>query len=173
MRALRWLVPVVLIAPAVAAAGLREELIPCHVEGLGELALCGKLSVFEDRRAAAGRKIDLEIVLVPAKASEPQPDPLFLFAGGPGQSITQVGPMLVRALEKVRRQRDVVLVDQRGTGGSNPLQCDSDDDSLAEMMRAEVLTADEAKGTLRDWSVAAVRLLALTPMKGSTVPLLR
>ncbi len=129
-----------------SAAGLRDQLQPCRVDGLGEPALCGTFPVYEDRNAGSGRQIDLKVVLVPAKASKPEPDPLFLFAGGPGQSITRVGGPLVRALDKVRRQRDLVLVDQRGTGDSNPLQCRTRDElqamSLEDMLDAEMITAD-------------------------------
>jgi pimeloyl-ACP methyl ester carboxylesterase len=80
--------------------------------------------VFEDREAAAGRKIELHIVLLPALANDPAPDPVFFLAGGPGQGATKIAEAVEYMLEPVRRRRDIVLVDQRGTGESSPLECD-------------------------------------------------
>ena len=83
-------------------------------------SLCGTISVFEDRTANTGRKIDLNIMLMPA-VSVAKPDPIFFLAGGPGQSAVDVGPFLFYQLYKLRNERDIVLVDQRGTGQSNSL----------------------------------------------------
>ncbi|MCP3099758.1 alpha/beta hydrolase [Myxococcus sp. K15C18031901] len=104
------------------AGGRRLELKPCRLEGLSTQALCGTHEVFEDRAAKAGRKIPLRVVVVPALAAQPQPDPLVLLAGGPGQAASRT-PVL-GAVERIRRYRDIVLVDQRGTGDSNPLKCE-------------------------------------------------
>jgi len=104
------------------AGGRRLELKPCRLEGLSTQALCGTHEVFEDRAAKAGRRIPLRVVVVPALAAQPQPDPLVLLAGGPGQAATRA-PVLA-AVERIRRHRDIVLVDQRGTGDSNPLKCE-------------------------------------------------
>ena len=109
-------------APARAARTL--ALAPCRLKGASVPALCGTLDVFENRATRAGRKIGLKVVVVPALARDARPDPLVLLAGGPGQSITEaVGPLLP-AFEKIRRSRDLVLVDQRGTGGSHALDCE-------------------------------------------------
>ena len=99
-------------------------LTPCRLEGLATRAQCGSYEVFEDRAARSGRKLSLRVVVVPALAAQPEPDPLVLLAGGPGQAASRV-PVLM-ALERFRRKRDVILVDQRGTGDSNPLDCDTD-----------------------------------------------
>ncbi len=80
-------------------------------------ARCGTLAVFEDRAAGAGRTIGLEIVVVPAVSDSPDPDPLFFLAGGPGQAATELAGPMARLLARVRRTRDLVFVDQRGTGG--------------------------------------------------------
>ena len=55
-----------------------------------------------------------------------KPDPIFFLAGGPGQSAVQVGPYVFSRLSQLRQERDVVLVDQRGTGKSNSLACEPD-----------------------------------------------
>jgi pimeloyl-ACP methyl ester carboxylesterase len=60
---------------------------------------------------------------VPALARKPEPDPVFVLAGGPGQSATDVGGLVFPLFAKINRERDIVFVDQRGTGGSNPLSC--------------------------------------------------
>jgi pimeloyl-ACP methyl ester carboxylesterase len=98
------------------------QLRPCGNPALTNDALCGKYDVFEDRTAKSGRKISLNIVLLPAAAAKPQPDPIFYLAGGPGAGATSYAP--AQFMQRLRRDRDVVLVDQRGTGASNPLNCD-------------------------------------------------
>jgi pimeloyl-ACP methyl ester carboxylesterase len=79
--------------------------------------------VYEDRDARSGRKIPIKVVLFKAKSATPAPDPLFILAGGPGQSATEFAAVLIRDFAFAHELRDIVFVDQRGTGGSNPLQC--------------------------------------------------
>lgn len=112
------------------------RLTPCRIEGLRDEARCGSLNVFENRESKLGRKIELHFAVVPAVAASPEADPLFLLLGGPGQSALKSGPGVVQALAEVRQHREIVLVDQRGTGRSNPLACQSNKDkSLAEVFR--------------------------------------
>ncbi|MEZ5394588.1 MAG: alpha/beta hydrolase [Bryobacterales bacterium] len=101
-----------------------ERLGPCEPGEAPPGARCGDYEVFEDREAGAGRKIALRILLLPALANDPRPDPVFFLAGGPGQSATKLADGVEYLLEPVRRSRDVVLVDQRGTGQSGALECD-------------------------------------------------
>ena len=63
----------------------------------------------------------------PAKIRPGSYDPIFVLAGGPGQSITEVYPAIAPAFDRLHRERDIVLVDQRGTGGSGPLVCPRSD----------------------------------------------
>jgi pimeloyl-ACP methyl ester carboxylesterase len=112
-----------LVAGSLAAAdGPRLELKPCEVPGLRE-ARCGTYEVREDRARPSGRKIGLKVVVVPATAPERRPDPLVFINGGPGESATQAAAGLAHEYAKVLEHRDLLLVDQRGTGGSNPLDC--------------------------------------------------
>jgi len=90
-------------------------------------AFCGRLPVAEDRAAPAGRRIELAVALVPSRAKRPLPDPVFMLAGGPGQSALESFPGAIAAFRDVLRDRDIVLVDQRGTGGSNRLACPEPD----------------------------------------------
>lgn len=102
-------------------------LSPCDVPGARpdskEHVLCGTYQVFENRATRTGRKISLKIVVFPATGSDKQPDPLFYIPGGPGSSATEDAPYVANDLAKVREHRDLVFLDQRGTGGSNGLNC--------------------------------------------------
>ena len=85
-------------------------------------AQCAKFVVPENRAAPNGRKISLSIAWLPTKG-DAEADPVFLIAGGPGQSALESFPMLAAELADVRKKRNLILVDQRGTGGSNKLAC--------------------------------------------------
>ncbi|HYG10105.1 MAG TPA: alpha/beta fold hydrolase [Pyrinomonadaceae bacterium] len=104
------------------------SLEPCEVPGARENAkekvLCGSYEVFENRAAKSGRKIKLKIVVFPATGQDKADDPLFYIPGGPGSSATEDAPYIAQEFAKIRARRDLVFVDQRGTGGSNPLNCD-------------------------------------------------
>src|SRR5690554_729432 len=87
-------------------------------------ARCGVLEVAEDPDAPDGRRIELNIAWLPATGlSGATDDPVFFFAVGPGQAATTLAWHVNQSLGQVRRQRHIILVDQRGTGGSNPLDC--------------------------------------------------
>ena len=79
----------------------------------------GFFEVFEDRESQTGRKIKLNIIVLHARSGSPNPDPLFILAGGPGQAAAQIG----RGFENhwARSSRDIVLVSQRGTDLDNRL----------------------------------------------------
>lgn len=104
------------------------QLAPCEVAGPDDgqkvKARCGTYEVFENRAAKSGRKIKLKIVVFPATGQERAPDPLFYIPGGPGSSATEDAPHVARQYARVGERRDFVFVDQRGTGGSHPLNCD-------------------------------------------------
>lgn len=101
---------------------------PCTLSTVGASAnveaQCATLQVPEDRAQPAGRRIGLRIAWLESGSSgSNQPDPVFFLAGGPGQAASEVAVIVDTALRQVRKQRDIFLVDQRGTGGSNPLSC--------------------------------------------------
>ena len=98
------------------------ELSECRLPKLSTAARCGSVQVPEDRAQPDGRRIDVFVAVLPANTLSPKPDPLVILAGGPGQSATSLASFASRLVE-VRRTRDVVLVDQRGTGRSAPLTC--------------------------------------------------
>jgi pimeloyl-ACP methyl ester carboxylesterase len=99
---------------------------PCALggdRGEGVEAQCATLQAPENHDAPNGRRISLAVAMIPAK-SQTQSDPVVIIAGGPGQSIIESYPMLHLALADVRRSRNILLMDARGTGGSHLLQCD-------------------------------------------------
>lgn len=107
-------------ARAVAAIELR----PCQIGGISDTARCGSFDVYENRSAGRGRRIALHIVVLPATGSSRR-EPVFWLEGGPGGAATDsIGPVSQQYLRGVRVDRDLVFVDQRGTGRSNPLDCD-------------------------------------------------
>jgi len=98
------------------------ELAECRLPRLATAARCGTVDVPEDRAKPGGRRIGIFVAVLPANTLTPQPDPLLILAGGPGQAASTLAPFAARLIE-VRRSRDVILVDQRGTGRSAPLDC--------------------------------------------------
>lgn len=66
----------------------------------------------------------MNIVVFPANGEKREPDPIFYFAGGPGSAATEDAQGIASEFKKMREKRDLVFVDQRGTGGSNPLNCE-------------------------------------------------
>jgi len=83
--------------------------------------LCGKLTVFEDRKTRTGRTLDLNVVVVPALDLKTKAEPLFDLAGGPGAASTEAAAFYAGPGKEYRHRHDVVCVDQRGTGQSNRL----------------------------------------------------
>jgi pimeloyl-ACP methyl ester carboxylesterase len=83
---------------------------------LAVTAECGTFKVAENPDQPAGRQIELFVARVPAISLNKAPDPLFLIAGGPGTSAVDLYTSSAAPFDRVRRDRDIVLLDQRGTG---------------------------------------------------------
>lgn len=112
----------VMMAGAVTAQP-RVTLRPCERSGIA--ARCGTVEVFENREKNFGRKIGLNVVVVPALGPARAPDAVFWLEGGPGAAATlAIGPVAQQYFRGIRDDHDLVFVDQRGTGESNPLKCD-------------------------------------------------
>lgn len=106
---------------------------PCSLNapfGAAVEARCASLTVPENHQDPDGRSIELALAWVEASGSA-QPDPVVMIAGGPGQSALQSYPQLHAAFRDIRRNRHVLLVDARGTGGSNLLSCRDKDGNNA------------------------------------------
>jgi pimeloyl-ACP methyl ester carboxylesterase len=107
------------IRPAVAG-----KLTPCRAAGVDEEVLCGRREVFENRAAGSGRSIALNVVVLPATSDSVAGDALTFLAGGGVVPATRYARFVATAFPELRRHRDIVLVDQRGTGGSGALTCE-------------------------------------------------
>lgn len=132
-------------AAAAATAAPEAPLKPCRIEGIPNELQCGSLQRPLDPARPDGVRIDIHYLVVPAMARNKQPDAVLLLAGGPGQSAIQVAPRVLQRLARLNNRRDLVFIDQRGTGASAPLDCPDDSklplteqlDSAAQMRRLD------------------------------------
>jgi len=113
-------------------------------------ARCGSLNVPENRSQPNGRTITVHFVVVPAKHDGGQP-PIFGIAGGPGQSAIDTGAAFLpgpSAIAAAQATHDIVLVDQRGTGRSNALNCNmypTDASTYAYLFPPDIVRACRAR----------------------------
>jgi pimeloyl-ACP methyl ester carboxylesterase len=126
----RFLLPILALAslvslPSFAAQPVhpsRSKLKPCKASRNGEEvdALCGEYRVWENRATKTGRKITLKVLVIPAVSPNPKPDPIVALGGGPGQAASELTGALG---PEARQDRDLLFVDQRGTGEPDRLTC--------------------------------------------------
>ena len=137
----------------------------CRIKDIDSAARCAFVSVPEDHgNTQNGKTIAIHVAVLPSLARRAEPDPVYFFAGGPGQAASDIG-RIVSALGDLRKHRDIVLVDQRGTGKSKTLTCvenmpgagskDTQTDSLRQML------------TATDVEMERDRLLCLATLKGN------
>ena len=106
-----------------AALAAQVALAPCRLEGVPGEARCGSHKVWEDRGLKQGRQIDLSIIVLEALEPNKKADPFFMLQGGPGDAPSFNARFYSRVFHEIRRSRDLVLVDLRGTGKSAALLC--------------------------------------------------
>ena len=119
---------------AQAAQASQAKPVGCHLPGVEDALRCLKLPVPLDP-AKPGQTLQLHVTIAPALREGARPDPLFVLAGGPGEAGSEVLPILNTALRRIRPTRDIVFIDQRGTGLSGKLECESgmgEDNSLSD-----------------------------------------
>jgi pimeloyl-ACP methyl ester carboxylesterase len=97
----------------------------CHLPGSEEPLRCAGVPVALDYAAPGAAKLTLHVTVAPAFRESARPDPLFVLAGGPGEAGSDVLPLLNNTFRRTRATRDIVFIDQRGTGLSGKLDCDS------------------------------------------------
>lgn len=124
-----------------AAAQTVDALQACRIKGIERELRCGQVEVPEDAQAPAGRRLGIHFAVVPALARNHEPDPVFILAGGPGQSAIDVAGGTLSFLARLNARRDLVFVDQRGTGRSQRLGCPVETQPLP---LAEALDAERA-----------------------------
>lgn len=108
------------VGTAIAAPA---PLKPCRVEGVPNELQCGSVRRALDPARPDGPQIDVHYLVVPAMARNKRPDAVLFLAGGPGQSAIDVAPKVLQRMNRLGNRRDLVFIDQRGTGQSAPLQC--------------------------------------------------
>lgn len=101
----------------------RFQSAPCEERDLPAGSECGSVSVPESWSGRSLRNVDLRIVRIPAQQGAGR-SAIFIFQGGPGQGATKLSDFYERVYRPARKTHDIVLIDQRGTGGSNSLTCD-------------------------------------------------
>ena len=138
-----------------AAQAANTEPTPCRLRGIEYQALCGSTQRPLDPAHPQATQIAVHYAVLPALARSKQPDPIFFFAGGPGQSAIDIAPAVAAMLSRFSNRRDIVVIDQRGTGRSAPLMCDEDDPALP---LAELFSLERHRERL---AVCLVKLKAL------------
>lgn len=154
--------------PAMPAASAKPQtwklgsltLAPCELgqpnSGLSTAAWCAPFEVPENRDDPQRRKIKLKLAVIRSSAQVVAADMLVMLAGGPGQAATESWPGVSTALQPLTAHRHVLLLDQRGTGGSNPLTCK--DESAGPEGGADAL--DERPEKEREETQRCLKLLA-------------
>ena len=130
-RVLRVILLILALLPAIAGAQT-IELEDCRISAgpayPSMKARCANFSRPENPADPDSPSIELRVAVVPALNLKPEPNPFVPLAGGPGQGAIQFYSSYAHAFERVRRDRDILLVDQRGTGDSSLMDCPVDDD---------------------------------------------
>ena len=129
---IRRILPLLALLFSTGAPAQSVEFEDCRISagpGMpGMQARCARIPRPLDPSGAVAGEIELRVAVVPALDLAPEPDPLVPIAGGPGQGAVRFYAATAAAFERVRRDRDILLVDQRGTGQSAPMDCAFDDD---------------------------------------------
>lgn len=134
-------------AAPTAALPLEE----CRIDSGTQAARCGWVSLPEDPDAPGGSTVRVRVVIVPSLRVQPEPDPLVILAGGPGQGANDLYAAVGAAFARIRRNRDIVLIDQRGTGESNRLDCTLPDETDFVAVNPDALQ-QQAAACLKDMS---------------------
>ncbi|MDW5417419.1 alpha/beta hydrolase [Iodobacter sp. CM08] len=116
---------------------------PCRVDGFATEVQCGQIERPLNPADPSGKKIQIHYMVLQAQDRNKLADPVFMLAGGPGQSAINVASWAEGPLNKLQRRRDLVFVDQRGTGRSAPLECPE--------------TQDLSKIADAEWGIAALK----------------
>lgn len=149
MREWRGCLLALLTMTGLGTAAAAAPLKPCRIAGIPNELQCGSLQRPLDPARPDGAKIDVHYLVVPAMARNKQPDAVLMLAGGPGQSAIGVAARMLPRLSRLGNRRDLVFIDQRGTGKSAPLDCPDDSrlpiteqlDAAAQLRRLDACRA--------------------------------
>ncbi len=123
-----------------AQSGARTR--SCHLPGSEEALRCVSVPVALDYAKPGAAKLSLHVTVAPAFRESARPDPLFVLAGGPGEAGSDVLALVNNTFRRIRATRDIVFIDQRGTGLSGKLDCESKPGQ-------EALTEDQMEAVIR------------------------
>ena len=137
-----WLLAAQCLAPQLAAAEPSKG-TACWLKGWPHAARCGVLQRPLDPARPQGVQIGVHYAVLPALSRNKAADAVFFFAGGPGQSAIDLAGALAGGWARLQQRRDLVFVDQRGTGRSAALKC-PDDDARA-VLQPQAAAADAAQ----------------------------
>jgi pimeloyl-ACP methyl ester carboxylesterase len=105
----------------------RLTLKPCALKVPGSAvttaAYCAPFEVPENRADPHARRIGLKLAIVKSEAQVAASDLVVYLAGGPGEAATQSYAQIAPAFAPLRKHHNILLLDQRGTGDSHPLDC--------------------------------------------------
>ncbi len=115
----------VFLWPAVHASALERTLAlaSCRFADLTRAARCGTLSVPENPDRPHGRRLAISVAVIPARHAPALVDPLVVLQGGPGEDTISSAAYYAERFAPLLDDRDLLLVDQRGTGKSGALPC--------------------------------------------------
>ncbi len=147
----RYVIPLVLLfSVAAVLPAAAQDYTPTYTNNpcpfpFIDGVVCGTLTVPEDRANPTGPQVELNVVILQAANNSPLPDPVIYLEGGPGGAGSLAAEDF--ADHPLRQNRDLILLDQRGTGFSQPsLNCieleDEDADDLAILDCRDRLTAE-------------------------------
>ena len=105
------------------AAGAHAETSLCRLPDFPQELRCGKIQRPLNPAQPGGQQIDIHYVVIPSQDKNKLPDAVFLLAGGPGQSAVNLASFGQAMFSRLNKRRDLVFVDQRGTGRSASLAC--------------------------------------------------
>jgi pimeloyl-ACP methyl ester carboxylesterase len=127
---------VLLSSTALFAAERGVTEVECDFSLRGVELKCGYVEVPEDRAKPTGRRIPIHFVRARATGKHPQPDPVLVLGGGPGLHATRGARGVIQASREGLELRDLIVVDQRGTGSSNPLDCHEHEGGGADVIQS-------------------------------------
>lgn len=141
-------------------ANSKAELTPCVIGSPNVRAECGQVEVSEGHDSPHGKRFQVHFAVLPARRAAATASPLLILVGGPGQAAMTSGVPIAQMLADVRRDHDVVLIDQRGTGRSHPLRCPEEDLPLAARF-SDVPSGKDIEACLRSLDADTTRYTTL------------
>jgi pimeloyl-ACP methyl ester carboxylesterase len=139
--------------PAIAAASM--VLQPCQLPELSRPAKCGVLELPENHDRPQGRQLAIGVAVVPAASGKALADPIVLLMGGPGENAIGSAAYFAKQFNALLDERDLLLIDQRGTGRSTPLRCDLYSPAEAAANLQDFLPLAAVKRCAQQWHARA------------------